>query len=241
MDFAKSTHEAELQRTIAAVEERIQDGKKAIIQAEAIIALAESGDKGAPFELAALVILRETREQSEAYWQRQRERLKKAGVGITELEKLMSGKDDSSNSEPDKTIADQLIKLARSECKLVHDAKGDCFAVFVSSGARQVFDVNAPGFSEFLSHAYYKDQDRAPSDSSLKVALATLRGQAKFEGETCEVYTRVAKVDGYWLDLCNEAWECIHITSTGWKVVSCESAPLFTRTASMLPLPNPTS
>ena len=76
----------------------------------------------------------------------------------------------------------------------------------------------------------------------MNVALATLRGQAKFNGETCEVFTRIAETPtGYWLDLCDATWQCVQITATGWAVVAGEAAPLFTRTTSMRPLPVPTS
>ena len=96
------------------------------------------------------------------------------------------------------------------------------------------------GFSDYLNHAYYTQHDRAPTETSLKVALATLRGQAQFEGEACEVFTRIAKTEaGYWLDLCNDAWQCVQVTATGWAVVAGAGAPLFTRSASMRPLPVP--
>ncbi len=208
--------------------------------AELVVRAAEAGDVGAPFEPAAVEILRAQKVQHIANWQRQRERLKKAGVGITELEKIMHHGDGAPAREDDETVADKLIALARSQCQFVHDAQRESYAVFGSAGARQVYGVNSSGFSDYLSHLYYSEHDRAPTETSLKVALATLRGQAQFDGESCAVHTRVAKTDaGYWLDLCNEAWECVHITSTGWAVVKGDGAPLFTRSASMRPLPMP--
>jgi hypothetical protein len=124
--------------------------------------------------------------------------------------------------------------------RFLHDAQREPYAVFEAAGARQVHGVLSSGFSDFLSHAYYTQHDRAPTEQSLKVALATLRGQAQFEGDACQVFTRIAKTEaGYWLDLCNDAWQCVQVTATGWAVVAGEAAPLFTRSASMRPLPVP--
>jgi len=217
----------------------IDDIDTATSDADAIAIAAESGDVGAPFEPAALAMLRTIRTQDMAGWVRLRERLKRAGVGVTELDKqLRHG--DGAPTEEDETVADKLIALARSQCQFLHDAQREPYAVFDAAGARQVYGVLSGGFSDYLSHTYYAEHDRAPTESSLKVALATLRGQAQFEGEVCEVFTRIAKTEaGYWLDLCNDAWQCVQITATGWTVVTGAGAPLFTRSASMRQLPVP--
>ena len=216
-----------------------QDADQTNTDADALTLAAEAGDVGAPFEPAALATLRNLRAQDMAGWVRLRARLKQAGVGVTELDKqLRNG--DGAPPEEDESVADKLISLARSQCQFLHDAQREPYAVFEAAGARQVYGVLASGFSDYLSHAYYSVHDRAPTETSLKVALATLRGQAQFEGKACEVFTRIAKTEaGYWLDLCNDAWQCVQVTATGWAVVAGAGAPLFTRSASMRPLPVP--
>ena len=216
-----------------------QEDDKTTTDAIALAVAAEAGDAGAPFEPAALATLRALKAQNLADWVRLRDRLKRAGVGVTELDKqLRHG--DGAPPDDDESVADKLIALARNQCQFMHDAQREPYAVFEAAGARQVYGVLSSGFSDYLSHAYYTQHDRAPTETSLKVALATLRGQAQFEGETCEVFTRIAKTDaGYWLDLCNDAWQCVHVTATGWAVVAGAGAPLFTRSASMRSLPVP--
>lgn len=214
-------------------------GNAPIADAEALALAAEAGDVGAPFEAAALATLRSLRTQDYPGWVRIRARLKRAGCGITELEKQIHHGDGAPPAE-DESVADRLIALARSQCTFMHDAQLDSFAVFEANGARQVFGVESRGFSDYLSHAFYTETDRAPSDMALKVALATLRGQAQFDGGICEVFTRIAKTEaGYWVDLCDDAWRCVQITATGWAVVAGAGAPLFTRSASMRALPVP--
>lgn len=207
--------------------------------ADAIVTAAERGDVGAPYEAEAITTLLALRETDPASWARLRARLRDAKVGVGELDKAMKAASDDAG-EDDRSVADRLIELARRRCVLVHDKQQEAYAVFEAAGARQVHRVDANSFRDFLSHAYYIEHDRAPSDQALKVALATLRGQALFEGETREVFTRIAKTEaGYWLDLCNDAWQCVQVTATGWTVVSGEAAPLFTRSQSMRPLPVP--
>ena len=216
-----------------------QDANKSSSDADKLVQAAEAGDIGAPFEPTALETLRAFRVQDLAGWMRLRARLKEVGVGVTELEKQLK-QGAGGQPEEDETTADKLIALARSQCQFLHDAQREPYAVFEAAGARQVYGVLSSGFSDYLSHAYYTQHDRAPTDTSLKVALATLRGQARFEGESCEVFTRIAKTEtGYWLDLCNDAWQCVQVTATGWAVVAGDGAPLFTRSASMRPLPVP--
>lgn len=217
-----------------------QDADKTTTDADALALAAEAGDVGAPFEPAALATLRDLRAQDFAGWVRLRTRLKRAGVGVTELDKQLQHGDGAPPDAEDETVADKLIALARSQCDFMHDAQREPYAVFEAAGARQVHGVLSSGFSDYLSHAYYSQHDRAPTETSLKVALATLRGQAQFEGEACEVFARIAKTEaGYWLDLCNDAWQCVQVTATGWAVVAGAGAPLFTRSASMRPLPVP--
>ncbi len=200
----------------------------------------DAADIGAPFEPAALAMLRTLKATNVPEWMRVRDRLKKAGIGVTELEKQMRHGDGAPQADEDETVADRLIAMARSRCELVRDAQREPYAIFEAGGARQVYGVTSSGFADYLSHMYYSEQDRAPTDASLKVALATLRGQAQFDGEEREVFTRIAKVgEAYWLDLCNDAWQCVRVTAKGWSLVAGEGAPLFTRSTSMRPLPVP--
>lgn len=245
-DLADNNMVADLALIAAAADPEVldavqqQDADKTAIDADAVAVKAEAGDVGAPFEPAALATLRNLKAQDFAGWVRLRTRLKRAGVGVTELDRQLQHGDGAPPDDEDETVADRLIALARSQCQFLHDAQREPYAVFEAGGARQVHGVLSSGFSDYLSHAYYTQHDRAPTDQSLKVALATLRGQAQFEGEACEVFTRIAKTEaGYWLDLCNDAWQCVQVTATGWAVVAGAGAQLFTRSASMRPLPVP--
>jgi hypothetical protein len=209
-----------------------------VADAERITLRAEGGDVGAPFEPSSLVTLRGLVMQDFASWTRLRKRLRSAGVQIADLDRKL--KSDPVSSSGEESAAEKLMALARDRCRFMHDAQQDTYAVFEGDCARQVYRLDASSFSSYLSHTYYALHDRAPSEAALKVAIATLRGQALYEGDVCEVFTRIAKTkEGYWLDLCDESWRCVHITPNGWTVVAGDEAPLFVRSSSMRALPLP--
>lgn len=205
-------------------------------QARAVLVAALAGDVGAPF--AALDTLAAFRDADLPGWMRMRQELKRAKVQVTELDRAMPRTSDAGGAE---AIADALVELARASAEFVHDADGEPFAVIHEDEVRRCLHLGSRAFGEWLSFKFYRSTDRAPTDQALKTALATLTGQAKFDGKEAAVHLRVAKTeDGvYWLDLCDEAWRCVRIDRHGWAVHAGGDAPLFTRTGSMRPLPEP--
>ena len=146
----------------------------------------------------------------------------------------------STGSSAEKNIANKIIDTITKNCELVHNEQNEAFAIISSGGVRKVFSINSTSFNEFISNIYYVEQKSALSEISLKTALSTLSGKAKYEGSKCKIYTRIAKTDkGYWLDLCNDKWEAILINESGWQVLSGEDIPLFFRSNSMQTIPTP--
>jgi len=78
-----------------------------------------------------------------------------------------------------------------------------------------------------------------PSPNALASAIHTIKAKAVFEGSQVDVHVRVAETEGtLWVDLCNENWEAVQITKSGWEVI--QSRPIkFVRQTGMLSLPRP--
>ena len=97
----------------------------------------------------------------------------------------------------------------------------------------------AKGFRRWLARQFYETTDGAPSSEALQSALNVVEAKAHFDAPERPVYIRVGGIDGsLYLDLGDEAWRAIEITTTGWRVV--ESPPVrFRRAAGMQPLPFP--
>ena len=207
-------------------------------KAQTIVLIAELGDVGAPFEDAAIHAFTSVKDTNPAEWQRMRKRLKNAGIGIGALEKAMRG---SSVEMDDEGVADRLVAMAKSMCEFVHDEDGEPYAIIEDGASRQVMHIASKAYGELLSYHYYRTCDRAPTELALRTALATLKGAAKFDGEQRAIHIRIALHDGaYWLDLCDDAWRAVRIDAHGWRVFVGKEVPLFTRSASMRPLPTPT-
>ena len=107
------------------------------------------------------------------------------------------------------------------------------------NGHRETWLVRTKGFKRWLTRQFYGTTDGAPSSEALQSALNVVEAKAHFDAPERPVYIRVGGIDGsLYLDLGDEAWRAIEITTTGWRVV--ENPPVrFRRPAGMQPLPVP--
>lgn len=195
------------------------------------------GDIGAFWEADVIEAAQRIYDQSKPDWARVRHRMKKVkGLKITDYDREVIPQSDGSD---DKNAASAIIEMAAEQCRYIHDPDGEAYALLTVDGIRQCHRLESKAFIEWLSYQYYMSENTAPSETSIKAAVAAMTGKAKFEGEQREVFTRIAKHDGeYWLDLCNDQWQAIRITPHCWQVI--DNPPvIFVRGASMRPLPMP--
>lgn len=197
----------------------------------------KEGDSGAPFEKAFIEALRVIQQENLADYMRVRDEIKKANpkVNITWMDKSVNSDREIINA----AVADELVLLAQERCTLFHNNEREPYAAFDTNGHREIWNLQKDGFIEWLSHEYYKEKGRAPAKNSIDTAIATLSGQAKFGGNEKFVYIRVANYDdAYWVDLCNDQWQAVKITSQGWEII--DNPPvMFTRSPTMRALSIP--
>jgi hypothetical protein len=140
----------------------------------------------------------------------------------------------------EKSLANKVIELIIKDCKLVHNQQKEPYAIVNNAGVRRVYGITSKSFMDWVASRYYAAKKSALSESSFRTVISTLSGKAVYEGDTVDIYTRIAKTEeGYWLDLCNDRWETVLINKTGWKVLSGKSVPLFFRSNSMQAIPPP--
>jgi hypothetical protein len=134
--------------------------------------------------------------------------------------------------------ATDLVELAAA-AELFHDLTGEAYATVDVDGHQETWLIKAKGFRRWLARQYHHAHEKTPGSQALQDALGVLEGKAMFDGLEMAVYTRLAEHDGaIYLDLANDSWEAVQITSAGWQVVS-ESPVKFRRARGMLPLPYP--
>lgn len=142
----------------------------------------------------------------------------------------------------DATQTDELIRLAKKDVVSFHDADGVAYASIAEAGHHEthIVDPRAGSFKKWLRRQYYVAHDSAPSSQPLKDAISTLEASALFDGVEAEVYLRVGDLDGVtYIDLCDESWQVVRITPSGWDVIV--DPPIhFRRPPGSRPLPVPT-
>lgn len=145
----------------------------------------------------------------------------------------------SAASDGKQSAADQIIEMVQSTCQLITD-DGEAYAIIEHDTHREVWPVDSSTFKQWVSMAVFKSTKRAPRAAAMQDALATIHGLALHDGEKQAVHLRSASDDngGYWLDVADDQWRAIHITSQGWQVIEQPSV-LFRRTKNTRPIPLP--
>ena len=207
---------------------------------EAISKLCE-GDTGSHWEQTVIEAARTLMQSDRAEFQRKRTELKKANPQsqVTEWTKAVKGSSDDDICGDSR--ADEIVTMVTNKSELFHSAKRKTFATFENNNHKETWELTSSGFSDWIGFICYTELGFSPSETAVKQALTSLMGIAKYEGDDREVFMRCAPTsDGYIIDLCNDDWQAIQITSDGWKVISNPSVK-FIRSATSTALPTPTS
>jgi hypothetical protein len=152
---------------------------------------------------------------------------------------------DSKETSEKKTkhvpaMRDRLITLAEDlGTDFFHTPDQTAFARVPVGDHHETWALKSSGFRQLLSRAFYQRYQTAPNEQAYQEARGVLEGQAIFDGLTHKVWLRTARhEDAIYLDLCDDDWRAVKITSSGWEVVS--NPPIrFRRAKGMLALPTP--
>lgn len=120
-----------------------------------------------------------------------------------------------------------------------HDA--EAYATIKFDNRAETWPVASSGFAHWLRHEFYVLFKRSPAAQAFTDAINLIVSIAVFEGAERKVHVRLAEMDGaIWLDLADDDWRAVRVTSTGWDVVRGNEIPVrFCRRRGMLPLPIP--
>jgi putative DNA primase/helicase len=147
---------------------------------------------------------------------------------------------DSQKTRKRDTSGRAIVRLTeRLNFRLFHTPGKVAFASFFVKDHWETYRVKSSSFKELLCTLCFRGAGFVPNQNSLADALSTLSGNALYRGPEEQVHTRLAEHDGaVYLDLGNDAWEVVRITTEGWEVIS--AAPVkFVRSPDMLALPYP--
>ncbi len=139
-----------------------------------------------------------------------------------------------------KCSGDELIDLVKNKCVLFSDFEGKAYARFTIGDHQEVYAIKSQEFLDYLHLWNYRATQRAPSKTSIDLALASLSAIARFDGHEESVYIRTAQVEQtIYIDLCNKEWQCVKVSLDGVEVLD-DASIAFTRNNKMKALPTPT-
>ena len=130
--------------------------------------------------------------------------------------------------------------------ELFHDQDNNTYVTFSNKNKKAVTcSIDDDNFAKWVGHEFYQafsaDDNNVLSETNMKTCLGMLKAIASEEGECCEVYQRVGMNNGnIYIDLANDAYENIEISTNGWKINNNYSMK-FKRNSNMRALPTPTS
>lgn len=157
---------------------------------------------------------------------------------VTEIDAQKSNDADETVKPPRENQASAIVNFVIEHVELFHDQNSDVYAQDVST--KETRRLDSRPFKDWLVSNYYELTGKSPREQSVREALSTLGGIARFKGVCHEVNIRVAKHDNaYYLDLgvCGQS-DAICITSGEWRLIN-DPPVRFLRPDTMRPLPIP--
>lgn len=194
---------------------------------------------GRSFKPKVIDALLDLKKSDRADFEFLRGRLKKVGVRVGELDKLLKEEEgDECESDDGVAQADILTALA-TRAELFHTPDDTGFANFEVNEHRETWPIRSKGFKRWLTRQYHLDTGKAPNSEAINAALNTIDANAYYNAPEQPIFIRAGSYAGkHYIDLCNEKWQVIEIDETGWRII--DSSPVrFRRTSGMLPLPTP--
>jgi hypothetical protein len=142
------------------------------------------------------------------------------------------------DSSTDKSQATALVDFTRSRVKLFHDRNHNVYSQDIDTGETRRLDSRQ--FKDWLIAHFYESTGRSPRDQSIREALNTLSGLARYKGERCDVHIRIARhEDKYYIDLGESGQSrSVCVSSQGWEIIN-NSPVCFLRPETLQPLPEP--
>ncbi|QIZ07630.1 hypothetical protein HFZ78_13535 [Priestia megaterium] len=136
------------------------------------------------------------------------------------IEKLAAEQNEESTKVEKETQSQILIKLA-SDMELFHTEVLEPFATLKVNSHYETWSLNGGFFKLWLTKTFYDKYGKVAGNQTVVEAINILKAKALFEGEKKTVFTRIAEKDNtIYIDLCNESWEVVKVTSEGWEIVS---------------------
>jgi hypothetical protein len=123
--------------------------------------------------------------------------------------------------------------------ELFHTSLNEPYATMRVKDHYETWPIRSTKFSHWIGYEFFKRTEQGPKTGELNNLLDILSAKALYAGPMYEIHTRIAEHDGeIYLDLANDNWEVVRITSESWEIIRKYSVK-FRRSDGMFPLPHP--
>jgi putative DNA primase/helicase len=142
-----------------------------------------------------------------------------------------------------KALAIQHARTAANleRLEFFHDRWNEAYVTIPVKGHFETWKIESQELRSWVERVLYKKAGSAPTET-VKTILNEFRLQALYDGPKRDVHIRVTEESGVVsMDMCDDSWRVIEITSAGWSVVNqaADSPIKFRRSLGMDALPEP--
>lgn len=140
------------------------------------------------------------------------------------------------------SVGTTIVNLAlQNGLEVWKDCEGKSWATLRQRGHAEHHPLNKTAVRDYLTCLYHEETQSVPHAQGLQDALNTLAAKAVIGGSEYQTFVRVAEVDGViYVDLANDNWQVVRVTTQDWSVVGSDDVPVrFRRPSGMQALPTP--
>jgi hypothetical protein len=120
-----------------------------------------------------------------------------------------------------------MLQLAEKTASFFHTPDGESYATINDKGVQKNISLNSEEAELWLTYLFYSITQNAPSKSSLKNTIRMLTAKALFDGPKSKVHLRYAtNEECIYIDLGNENWEQVEISSEGRRIIPSTESPV---------------
>lgn len=128
--------------------------------------------------------------------------------------------DNLSVNNKKKGQKEKLMALCKN-MELWHSPEKQAFATCCINNVNRNFHLKSSEFYQLLKQRYYDEHKEVASDNHLKECIGTLEGKAIYEGSKYNAFYRLGRDgDTLYLDLGDDEWTTIEISTDGWKFIN---------------------
>ena len=196
-----------------------------------------STDIGAVFEDEFVDALNLLRDSSVSDYMRTLQKIQVANKEITKTDLEKACKKRAVKEESSLTTS--LIEMLEDKVDVFHDNELTGYAEIKVGNHSEIMPIDHKDFGYYIHKTYFDETAQTLKSAIIDDAKDLLNSRAIIQYEERPVARRCAKVDDeFIIDIGNNDWQVIEVTSTGWKVLA-KSPIAFIRSKTMLSLPIP--